>query len=333
MLSKSNILFKDLASEWLAQKSIVIKNSTYVKYKNSLNKHILPDLGNIKLKDINNQIMLHYINSKLSISPENNSKLSNKTVKDMLLIINNIIKYGKKYYPEETQPLEIVYPSVPRNEIRVISHTEQNYLEQILYKDMDNVKLGILICLYTGLRLGEICGLKWEDISLSDETISVKRTVQRLQTFNQDGGPKTQIYIGTPKSDTSIRKIPIPCSIIPSINRFYHNGIEGYILSEDGLSCVDPRTMENKFHAYFDTAMELCSKDFKYEYKTGEVTFHSLRHTFATRCVEAGFEVKCLSEILGHSNVNITLNRYVHSSFQMKRDNMKKLDNLYKIVS
>ena len=166
MTQKNSIYFKDLANDWLLQKQISVKSSTYVKYRNILNKHILPEFGDIQLKDLSNRKIMHFTNSKLNLAnTKDDNALSQKTIKDILLVINNILKYAKIYYPEEVSSIEITYPAIPKSEIRILSLKEQRTLEEILYYEMDNVKLGILICLYTGLRLGEICGLRWEDIS------------------------------------------------------------------------------------------------------------------------------------------------------------------------
>lgn len=333
MSQEHYITFQELSEEWLIQKRITVKNSTYVKYRNVLAKHILPELGDIPINEIDNRKILKFINTKLDLSgASGRNGLANKTVKDLLLIVNNILKYGKMCYPNAMCPVEIVYPSIPKNEIRILSHEEQRALEEVLYTDMDSIKLGILICLYTGLRIGEICGLRWEDISLFDGTISVKRTVQRLQTFSTDDRPKTQIVIDSPKTSNSLRKLPLPEFLLPIIKGFYPSNGTGFLLTGKSDVCMEPRTLENHFMAYLHQA-ENFRDETKSNYQPGKLTFHSLRHTFATRCVEAGFEIKCLSEILGHANVNITLNRYVHSSIQMKRDNMKKLQNTYQTLS
>lgn len=330
MSEKTIIYFKDLADDWIIQKRITVKNSTYVKYKNVLEKHILPEFGDIALETLDNHRIIDFINTKMTLTEDSTRPpLANKTVKDILLIFNNILKYGEIYYPKQIPTIKIVYPTIVQNEIRILSKIEQCTLEKILYQNMDNIKLGILLCLYTGLRIGEICGLRWEDISLCDGTISVKRTVQRLQTFSNNGGAKTRLSIDTPKTGNSQRKIPIPEFLLPMLNDFYPSCSSCFILTNEQNSCMEPRTLENHFYGFIRSVNEQCKDNPQYISPNGKLTFHSLRHTFATRCVEAGFEIKCLSEILGHANVNITLNRYVHSSIQMKRDNMKKLSSPY----
>ena len=160
--------------------------------------------------------------------------------------------------------------------------------------------------LFTGLRIGELCALKWSDIDLSNRTISVSKTIQRIAV---QGG--TQLVITEPKSISSVREIPIPDCIFSLLRKFCSNA-DFYILS--GMTKpVEPRTMQYRFQALLKKA------------KLPSIHFHALRHMFATNCVELGIDVKSLSEILGHSGVEITLNRYVHSSLERKKAFMKKL--------
>ena len=169
----------------------------------------------------------------------------------------------------------------------------------------------------TGLRIGEICALQWEDISLTEGFIYVHQTMQRLQT-NGSGNTKTTVKISTPKSKCSIRTIPLPESLGQLISREFP-ARQGFVLACGEEKYVEPRVMQN----YFRYVQEQCGLE--------PVNFHALRHTFATCCVEVGFDVKSLSEILGHANVNITMNRYVHPSMELKHQNMQKLSGLFAV--
>ena len=171
-----------------------------------------------------------------------------------------------------------------------------------------------MICLYTGLRVGEICALKWGDVNFEEKTIYVHQTMQRLQCM-ESGERKTQILISNPKSDSSVRWIPIPDSLFNLICQ-YKFPENAYFLTGTSKQYIEPRNMQNKFKK----AIKECNIE--------NANFHALRHTFATRCIELGFDIKSLSEILGHSNVNITLNRYVHPSMELKQQNMNKLSEL-----
>lgn len=197
-------------------------------------------------------------------------------------------------------------------EMRVFSIAEQEALVRVLITDMDLYKFGVLLSLYTGIRIGELCALKWEDFSLSEGVLKVRKTMQRIQDTDNVASHKTKVIITEPKSICSIRTIPLP-TFIAEITYRYVTNPGAFILTGDSNRYVEPRTMQNRFKGYVR------------ESGIATANFHALRHTFATRCVEVGFEVKSLSEILGHANVNITLNRYVHSSLELKHLNMNKL--------
>ncbi len=176
-----------------------------------------------------------------------------------------------------------------------------------------------MICLLTGIRIGELCALKWEDISLTEKVLHIHKTLQRIQCDESEGySTRTRIVISTPKSDCSIRSIPIPDCLVDHMKQYYR-GQTGYILTANGKRYIEPRTMQNHYRQVL--------KECEIQYKN----FHTLRHTFATRCVELGFDIKSLSEILGHANVNITMNRYVHPTMELKRQNMNRLSDLFAV--
>lgn len=171
-----------------------------------------------------------------------------------------------------------------------------------------------MLAMYTGLRIGEICALKWGDISTDNGTVHICRTMQRLQKTDSDKNPnKTEIKISSPKSDSSDRWIPMTENLRKMCISMQAESPDAYVLTGCCTQFMEPRSLQYRFSKY-----------------TGDcgingITFHTLRHTFATRCVEVGFEIKSLSEILGHSDVKITLNKYVHSSEKLKKENMDKL--------
>ena len=194
--------------------------------------------------------------------------------------------------------------------MRVLSVSEQSVLTEYLLDDMDFIKLGIYLSLFTGIRIGELCALKWENINLYEKMLYVKKTMQRIQTY--DMLQKTKVIISSPKSACSLREIPLPDFLCNMLKK-YKRADDYFLLSGSVQEYVEPRALQYKF------------KKIIKDCGLTDVNFHALRHTFATRCVEAGFEIKTLSEILGHSSVKITLDRYVHSSMELKRKNMEKL--------
>lgn len=305
---RSSRRFGAYCDEWLQINRSRIKESTYVKYRGVLEKHIKPRLGGCLVQALSTVVVEQFSHELLC-----EEALSPKTVKDILTVLHGVIKYTAKQFPEMVITPEIVYPKVPKNEMRVLSQSEQTRFMQYLLQDMDECKFGVLLALLTGLRIGEICALRWKDVSLSAKTLSVKTTMQRLQDLDSDGTNKTKIVISEPKSNTSARVIPLTDYAVKLCKCRFCENSAAFVLTGEADRYIEPRLMQYRLERY-----------------SGEcglvgVHFHTLRHTFATRCVEVDFEIKSLSEILGHSSPRITLERYVHSSMALKRDNMNKL--------
>ena len=291
--------------EWLSSAKGNLKEATFVKYASILEKHIKPKLGGCYPLGISTGLIERFRDELLVID-----ELSPKTVKDILVLLRSVLKYTAKQYPNVFPQIDITYPKETKKEMRVMSRDEQQNLIGYLLDDMDECKFGILLSLFTGIRIGELCALRWENISLEDRTIRINSTMQRLQDY--DGETKTRIIIGTPKSDTSQRTIPLTDQAAELCGRMYPRSKAAYVLTGTE-KYMEPRTLQYRLEKYTgDCGLE-------------GVHFHTLRHTFATRCVEVGFEIKSLSEILGHASTTITLDRYVHASIELKRDNMNKL--------
>lgn len=307
-------LFSDLASEWFESIKLHTKTSTQNKYYNMLNNYILPTYRNQTFDAITYEFMENHCKHLLESGGKKGNGLSAKTVSDVLSVIRNISNYANKkgiYIACDTGAIQVKQGTKP---MRVLDKTEQNQLCKYILEKPEPCNIGILICLFTGLRIGELCALRWEDVSLPNQTIHIQHTLQRIQT-QSDNGPKTEVIVTSPKSSCSIRTIPIPEEICKILIMHQKSSV-GYLLTNDQNKFVEPRTMQNKF-----------KKVLKINNIT-DTNFHTLRHTFATRCVELGFDVKSLSEILGHATVNITMNRYVHPTLEMKKKNMQRLSYL-----
>lgn len=293
----------DVSKEWLFFIKLRVKLSTYQKYECLYRNHVSPSIGKLKITEISRANVEKFTAECLE------KGLSVKSVNDILVILGMIFDFAEKEYSVSMPEISPIREE--RKEARVLTVEEQDRLISYLQTKMNVYKFGMLLTLATGLRIGELCALQWTDIA--DDCLFVTKTLQRLQ--KSDGG--TQIVIGTPKSDTSKRVIPLPNVILPYVARFRQ--AEGYVLSNEKCKRPEPRTLQQQFKRI----AKRCELE--------NVTFHTLRHTFATRCIEIGFDVKTLSEILGHTDVKTTLNRYVHSSFELKRHNMEKLSPLFKI--
>ena len=299
--------FADYCNEWLYLKRSSVKPSTFVKYTTILEKYIKPDLGQYFSEAVS-EILVEQFSYRLI----HERGLSPKTVRDILSVLHSILNYTAKQNPL-AKPVDIVYPRQDRKEMRVLTCEEQKRFTEYLLQDMDPCKFGVLLALLTGLRIGEVCALKWEDISLENKVIFVRHTMQRLKNLNPTGEERTRIITGVPKSGRSVRMIPMNQDIEKLCNKWRADDPEAYVLTGKAGYFLEPRTLQYRMRQY--------TKDCDLK----NVHFHTLRHSFATRCEEAGFEIRSLSEILGHSSTRITLECYVHSSMNLKRKNMEKL--------
>lgn len=299
------ILLCELCNEWLEFKKEDIKESTYIKYRNIILNQINPHIGNAYLSRLRNEDMEKFI---LYLK---NRGLSNKSIRDVLSVVAAIVKYAaKKGLNTNNLYIENLYPKTEKRQIKILSADERIRLEQRIIKSKNPAEYGILLALYSGMRIGEICALKWDNIDLNAGTISVCQTLQRLQDKENKG--KTKILISEPKSQSSKRIIPTPTFLTKLLNQIKPSSPCAFFLT-GGENFMEPRTLDNIYKKCLS------------ECEIKRINFHALRHTFATRCVEAGFDIKSLSEILGHSNVSTTLNLYAHPTLEHKRANMNKL--------
>lgn len=295
--------FDKAAGEWLFEVGKGKKYATLVKYSNIYNLYIKPVLGNIPVSEITSKT----ING---VFPRDTEK-SASTLKSISCVTNQIMKYASAKYNVPLCSAVCDKCKSPRKPVEVLSKSEQIKLMKYLYEDSDIYKVGIILCLSTGLRLGEICSLKWEDLDFENKFLHVNRTVQRITA--PKGSGKTALIESEPKSCFSKREIPVTDTLIELLLPYKKEG--GYVLN--GKRPMEPRTYQNKFAGYLAAA------------GIRKTNFHTLRHTFATNCMDSGADVKSLSEIMGHSDVRITLNRYVHPTAETKRRYMDTLSVIY----
>ncbi len=274
-----------------------IKKTTKSVYEGHIRNHILPELGNKQLKKITTEDLQKFV-SGLDLSPS--------TVKLVFSILKSALKSAEeKGYVSDTWS-NVKLPKKKKSEIAILTISEQKKLENVLSKNND---IGILICLYTGLRIGEICALKWEDINLEKSLIHVRTTQARING---------KIEFISPKSKSSERTVPIPDFLRNELSDKAKNS--EFLISKHG-SYVDVRTYRRRFKKLLKKA------------GLSDIKFHALRHTFATRALEVGMEYKTLSEILGHSSVAFTMDVYVHSLEEHKKSQMNKLEKIFDLQS
>ncbi len=311
------VSFCSVAEEWMDIVRTQVKESTFRRYHNLLRTYIFPEFNGILSEQITDSYLEHFCRMLLQSGGRKRNGLSPKTVLDILSVIKMILQFANDQGYPVVSGGKTVFVKQYKKQMRILSVQEQQVLCHYLQTDFNPWNRGILLCLFTGIRIGEICALKWEDISFLEKTVYIHKTMQRIQ--NDIGvNPKTKVVVTTPKSECSIRHIPLPDELLCLLSGCCFNP-QGYFLTDSEYKYMEPRTMQNHFKAALKkTSLEI-------------MNFHSLRHTFATRCIENGFDVKSLSEILGHANVNITMNRYVHPSMELKRENMQKLSSLFSV--
>lgn len=308
-----SIQLKFIAIQWLNNTKLRVKESSYVKYHNMIQNHILPELGAWKMEQLTTEAVEQFIQKKLESGRKNGKGgLSEKTVQDLLTILKEICRYAMYLDIKVPCHFELVKIRHCAPKANVLDRQSCIELVRFLLQDNSLKKTGILLSLYMGLRLGEVCALKRQHILYKEGILCIRNTMQRIQ--NLDGeGKKTKIIITEPKSPHSIRDLPIPALLMERLEYLKEFPEDAYLLTGSRERFIEPRTLENILKGY----LQACNIE--------NMNYHVLRHTFATRYIEEGFDAKSLSEILGHANVNITLDRYVHSSMKQKRENMDKI--------
>jgi len=303
---KCPLTVKELFEIWLNSVKHKIKNSSYLNYLMKLELHIYPTLGAITYEALTPHHIDEFIKMKLDNGRIGGGTLSVRYVSDMVALLKCLGKFAERSFSYRNPMQYINMPTVQTMPLNLPTIKEQSILKEQLLNNLTPVNIGILLCLFTGIRLGELCSLKWIDIDFAETVIKINKTIQRVKSF--DGNKKTELVITSPKSPKSIREIPLPPFIMPLLNKI-RRLTDSFILSGNSKP-MEPRLMQ--YH--FQMILKRCGLN--------SMNFHMLRHIFATNCISCGFDVKTLSEILGHSTVELTLNRYVHTSRERKRECM-----------
>ncbi|MBR5403554.1 MAG: site-specific integrase [Bacteroidales bacterium] len=296
--------FETVAAAWKAEKRQWVKPSSYSTYVQLLNVHLLPAFAEVPSeKEIQD-----FVNREIAAG------LSRKTVQDTILVLKMILRYGEKGGLWPHVEFEVHYPSGTKTKptIPVLSGREQKALHKYLEEHLSYRNLGLLICLNSGLRIGEMCGLQWKDLDLAARVIHVRKTVQRIYLAD---GPEKESYLSvtSPKTESSVRDIPIGRNLVEKIRQLKRTAQADNYLVSNTRKPLEPRYMRIYFRKVLDAL------------KLPPVRFHALRHSFATRCIEAGCDYKAVSAILGHASISTTLNLYVHPDNAAKRKVIEKV--------
>lgn len=307
---KKNTTFSKVAELWKADKKQYVKKSTYAAYCLLIQSHLLPEFK--ELNDIGEDVVQAFVNRKLT------SGLSQKTVRDILVVLKMILRYGAKHGLMELHQFDIVFPTErERQDIEVLTITNQRHLMTYVKEHFSFLNLGIFICLNAGLRIGEVCALQWDDIDVTAGIIRVSKTIQRI--YLVDGEEKyTELIVDKPKTKNSIREIPMTRDLLALVRPLKKIVRRDFYVLTNAANPTEPRT----YRSYFNKLQK--------ELGLPKMRFHGLRHSFATRCIESKCDYKTVSVLLGHSNISTTLNLYVHPNMEQKKKCIDTMGKMFK---
>lgn len=297
--------FKILADEWFNSKTGLVKESTLSAYYQQLRSHILPYWGDFDID------LFKKSDAQLFIGNMFNKGLSMKTVKDLEVTLKQILMYAvDEYNMNIPSAFKLKYPTAnlvsKKEELQVYSIEEQRRIVKYFENHPSYQTLGVVIVICTGLRIGEICGLKWSDISLEDNIIRVNRTIERIVDYRTG---KTKVVVQAPKTINSQRSVPFPSWLSDILSSFSSPYPSNYYVISCSDNPIEPRNYRNYYRKLLldKVGLNRCLK------------FHGLRHTYASTLITNGADVKTVSTMLGHSTVSTTLDIYTHSTLESRR--------------
>lgn len=301
--------FSEVMELWKADKKQYVKKSTFSAYVLLTENHLLPAFGD--KYEVSEADVQQFVLQKLE------SGLSQKTIKDILIVLKMILKFGAKNKWISYEAFDIQYPTVRENQsIEVLSRTHQKKIMNYIQEHFTFRNLGVLICLSSGMRIGEICALTWEDIDTDNGVIHIRKTIQRIYVI-EDGVRRTELLLDTPKTKNSIREIPMSKDLLRMLKPFKKIVNANFFVLTNDEKPTEPRT----YRSFYKNLLK--------QLDIPEIKFHGLRHSFATRCIESNCDYKTVSVLLGHSNISTTLNLYVHPNMEQKK---KAIEQMFKAL-
>ncbi len=302
--------FSEVVALWKDDKKQYVKKSTFSAYILLIENHILPVFS--KKDSIEEKDVQTFVFQKLE------QGLSKKSIQDVLIVLKMILKFGAKNKLFEYTPFDLKFPTEREKQcIEVLSRADQKKMMNYIQEHFTFRNLGIYICLSSGMRIGEVCALTWDDLDTDNGVINIKKTIQRIYTIEGDIR-KTELLLDTPKTKNSIREIPMNRELLrmlKPIKKIVNTSF--YVLTNEAKP-TEPRTYRN----YYKKLMK--------DLDIPEIKFHGLRHSFATRCIESNCDYKTVSVLLGHSNISTTLNLYVHPNMEQKK---KAINQMFRALS
>jgi integrase len=317
MFKMKEMLYRDWLAEWLKDKKEFVKEATYANYSIEVVNHIIPKLGDCLLKDLTESKIQSTVLTWLKAGRlDGKGGLSEKTVRDLLMIVKLSIREANRKYDCAISLPEVRFPtSIRLKKLHIFSPRDQQKLIKAVLANPNNKSLGIVLALYTGMRIGELCALQWKDVDLQQRTISVTKTVQRIFLKDLNQSATTKVIVTSPKTRASVREIPIAAQLIPHLQGIRSSNLDAYVLTGSRVF-LEPRG----YRDYYDRLLRLAT--------ISHIPFHGLRHSFATQLIAKGADAKTVSELLGHASIATTLNLYVHPNMEQKRKCISLLPSL-----
>lgn len=295
--------FTTWAIGWLSRQEKKVKPNTLISYENKLKNNLIPLIGNKPLARLTSSDIQKCIDTL-------NARLAPSTVRANIRVLKSCLNEAIRKDLLSTNPLNhIALPSVPKKAVKAFTNDEQNRICKVVKTNKD---LPILVALYTGLRIGEIAGLKWNDINWDDQVIIVRNNLQRLRKEVHQS--KTELVNASLKTSLSHRVVPLGKTLSNQLQDLKEVSISEFVFTFKNNEPLDPRTIRNRFTKV------------KQKADVSDLPFHALRHTFATRCIEKGVSVTTISALLGHQSAKMTLDTYTNSFISEKRAAIAKLE-------
>ena len=312
-----SLTVKALLAMWLSLRSTEIKASSYQHYLDLIEGQIIPRLGNIRVSGLTAEMVSAFVKELLERGRrDGKGGLAASTVSGIMSILRSAIRLaGKKYAIRDAALFDVKGPTVRQPKVKTLSAEECASLARCIMAEPDLSGAAYLLALGFGLRLGELCGLKWADIHFSEGVLCINRTALRIK----DGG-RTKLVVQTPKTEAALRSVPLTLGMLTLLSRLRDRASDGAFILTGKDKPMEPRTLQKRFKRFLE------------EHGLEPIHFHGLRHTFATRSIDGGFDPKTLSELLGHKNVKTTFQLYVHPSMSQKRKLVEAVSSFFPAV-
>lgn len=306
-IDKKRMVLDELFADYVYR---LKKASTVSTYTVLYQAHIAPTFGKMRVAMIQPAMINKMLLEKLQ-------ELSEAQIENIKRLFVALLNFAFELKIIAEKVTGIIRIKIPSKKVTILNGEEQNCLENYCFSHPHKITLGILLALYTGIRIGELCALKFYDIDTKAGYLNINKTMIRIKNLETNATTKTKIIVDTPKSDSAIRGIPLPKFLLDLIKQMMVGvNKNAYVLTGSVSSFVEPRNLENQYKKI----LKNCNIE--------PINFHALRHTFATNAlVKQYYDIKTLSEILGHSDVLMTLRKYVHSNTEIKNAQVKNIDN------